>query len=52
MTKGTYRFKIGIGSLRAKVGRGYIKVQGWQRLHKGSMLEKGTLRSKVGKMYL
>ena len=40
--KDTIRSKVGIMYLRSKVGKGYQKVQGWQRVPKDPMLAKDT----------
>ena len=37
------------GTLRSQIGKGYLKVQGWQRVPKGPMLAKVT---EVSKGYL
>ena len=34
--------KLANGTLRSKVGKSNIKVQGWPKEHKGPMLDKGT----------
>ena len=40
------------GTLRSKDSKGYLKVQGWQRVPKDPRFAKGTKWSKVGKEYL
>ena len=39
-------------ALKSKLGKGYQKVQGWQRLPKGPSLAKGILIAMVGNRYL
>ena len=35
-----------------KVGKGYLNIQGWQRVPKGPRLANGTQWSKVGKGFI